>query len=305
MVDNNLNHKLTPKVQRFNVTFYLLVIPVLLWLLLMIVIPHADLLISSFRAEDDYGDMVFSLANYAEFFNQKIYWLTFVKTAAYSILVTILAFVVAFPIAFYLSKVASKKLASFLILLLLIPLWVGELVTVYGWMVLLGDNGVINHVLLTTGIIDEPVTMLYTDFSMVLGLLYMSVLFMVIPVMSTLDSMDDSLIEAACDLGASKWVIFTRIVIPYAIPGITSGSIIVFMLVIGDYLAPNLLGGKNSLWFTEQIYNSFLSTFNWNEGAAFGFLLLLLSSTIIWLALRLTKQQLSGQKLSDVQRSGS
>ena len=286
---------MTNNKNNFNLTFYLLIVPVLLWLIFMIVIPHIDLLISSFLVENDMGDMVFSFANYIEFFSQKIYWLTFVKTAAYSIGVTLLAFVVAFPIAFYLTKVASKKNASFLILLLIIPLWVGELVTVYGWMVLLGDNGVINHFLLSIGIINEPINMLYTDFSMVIGLLYMSVLFMVIPIMSTLESLDDSLIEAACDLGTPKWVIFTRIIIPYSMPGIVSGSIIVFMLVIGDYLAPNLLGGKNSLWFTEQIYNSFLSTFNWNEGAAFGFLLLLLSSGIIWIALKL-----SGQKLDKV-----
>lgn len=279
----------------FNVTFYLLIVPVLIWLIFMIVIPHAELLISSFMVEDDMGDMVFSFANYIEFFNQKIYWLTFVKTAAYSIGVTLLAFIVAFPVAFYLTKVTTKKNAAFLMLLLLIPLWVGELVTVYGWMVLLGDNGVMNHFLITAGIIDEPLNMLYTNFSMIIGLLYMSMLFMVIPVMSTLQSMDDSLIEAACDLGASKWVIFTKIIIPYSMPGITSGAIIVFMLVIGDFLAPNLLGGKHSLWFTEQIYNAFLSTFNWNEGAAFGFLLLVLSSAIIWLALKL-----SGQKLEKV-----
>ena len=278
-----------------NTTLYLLIVPVLIWLVFMVVIPHVELAVSSFLVEDDMGGVVFSFANYIEFFSQEIYWLTFVKTAAYSIAVTLLAFVVAFPIAFYLTKVASVKVASFLILLLLIPLWVGELVTVYGWMVLLGDNGVINHLLMTIGIINEPLNMLYTDFSMVIGLLYMSVLFMVIPVMSTLQSLDDSLIEAACDLGASKWVIFTKIVIPYAMPGITSGAIIVFMLVIGDYLAPNLLGGKSSLWFTEQIYNNFLSTFNWNEGAAFGFLLLILSSVIIWVALKL-----SGQKLDKV-----
>ena len=279
----------------FNSTFYLLIIPVFIWLIFMIVIPHIELLISSFLVEDDMGEMVISFDNYIEFFSQKIYWLTFVKTAAYSIGVTLLAFIVAFPVAFYLTKVASKKSASFLILLLIIPLWVGELVTVYGWMVLLGDNGVINHFLMSTGIINTPINMLYTDFSMVIGLLYMSVLFMVIPVMSSLESLDDSLIEAACDLGASKWVIFTRIIIPYSMPGITSGSIIVFMLVIGDYLAPNLLGGKNSLWFTEQIYNNFLQTFNWNEGAAFGFLLLILSSALVWVALKL-----SGQKLEKV-----
>ncbi|OOZ38065.1 spermidine/putrescine ABC transporter permease [Solemya pervernicosa gill symbiont] len=283
---NNNNH---------NLTFYLLIVPVLTWLLFMIVIPHAELLISSFQIEDDMGGMVFSMNNYIEFFTQKIYWLTFVKTATYSIVVTLLAFIVAFPVAFYLTKVASKRSASFLMLLLLIPLWVGELVTVYGWMVLLGDHGVINHLLMTIGVINTPLNLLYTDFSMVVGLLYMSVLFMVIPIMSTLETLDDSLIEAACDLGATKWAIFTRIIIPYSMPGIVTGSIIVFMLVIGDYLAPNLLGGKSSLWFTEQIYNNFLTTFNWNEGAAFGFLLLMLSSGIIWIALKL-----SGQKLEKV-----
>ena len=277
---------------RRNYTFYLLIIPVILWLFLLIVFPHIDLLISSFQIENDDGEMVFSFANYMAFFSQEIYWLTFVKTAAYAISVTILAFLITFPVAFYLTKVSSRKTASFLVLLLLIPLWVGELVTVYGWMVLLGDHGIINHFLISIGLIDTPLNMLYTNFSMMIGLLYISMLFMVVPVMSTLESMDDSLIEAASDLGASKWVIFTRIIIPYSMPGIVSGAIIVFMLVIGDYLAPNILGGKSSLWFTEQIYNKFLATFNWNEGAAFGFLLLLLSSGIIWLALKLSGQRL-------------
>jgi len=276
----------------FNFTFYLLIVPVLLWLFLLIVLPHIDLLISSFQVENDAGEKVFSLDNYLAFFQHKIYWLTFVKTAAYAIGVTILAFVITFPIAFYLTKVTSKKNASFLILLLLIPLWVGELVTVYGWMVLLGDHGIINHLLISIGLIDKPLNLLYTNFSMIIGLLYMSMLFMVVPVMSTLESLDDSLIEAASDLGASKWTIFRRIIIPYSMPGIVSGAIIVFMLVIGDYLAPNILGGKSSLWFTEQIYNEFLATFNWNEGAAFGFLLLLISSGIIWLALKLSGQRL-------------
>lgn len=179
-----------------------------------------------------------------------------------------------------------------MVLLLLIPIWIGELVTIYGWMVLLEDRGVINNFLIKIGVIDTPISMLYNNFSMTVGLLYMSMLFMIIPMMSALESLDDSLIEAASDLGASKWTIFRQIVIPYTTPGIASGGIIVFMLVIGDYVAPNILGGKSALWFTEQIYNEFLSTFNWNEGAAFGFLLLLLSSGIIWLALKITGQKL-------------
>jgi len=283
--------------KKSSLTFYILFVPVLLWLVLLIVLPHIDLLVSSFKFENDDEIMVWSINNYLAFFEDEIYWLTFVKTALYSIFVTVLAFIITFPVAFYLSKVVAKKYSSFMTLLLLIPIWVGELVTIYGWLILLGDNGVINNFLLNIGIINTPIDMLYTDFSMTIGLVYMSMLFMIIPVMSALDSLDDSLIEAASDLGASKWTIFTQIIIPYAMPGIISGSIIVFMLVIGDYVAPNLLGGKSSLWFTEQIYNEFLSTFNWNEGAAFGFLLLLLSSSIVWAALKL-----SGQKLERVGR---
>ncbi len=277
--------------RKHRTTFYLLIIPVLLWLVLLIILPHIDLLISSFKNQDG----AFTFDNYLAFFDDKIYWLTFLNTVAYAIGVTFLTFLVAFPVAFYLTKVVSKKYSGFLTLLLLIPLWVGELVTIYGWMIILGDHGVINEFLIYLGIIKKPIHLLYTDFSMIIGLLYMSVLFMIVPIMSTLESLDDSLIEAASDLGASKWAIFTKIVIPYSMPGITSGSIIVFMLVIGDYVAPDILGGKSSLWFTEQIYNEFLSTFNWNEGAAFGFLLLIISSAIVWVALKL-----SGQKLERV-----
>ncbi len=280
-----------------NFTFYLLLTPVLLWLVILIVLPHIDLFISSFEYEKDSGEMVWSFKNYLAFFEDEIYWLTFAKTAFYSIAVTLLAFAITFPVSFYLSKVVSLKYSSFLTLLLLIPIWVGGLVSTYGWLILLGDSGVINHFLMKIGIISTPINMLYTDFSMIIGLVYMSMLFMIIPVMSALDSLDDNIIEAASDLGASKFTIFRQIIIPYAMPGIASGSIIVFMLVIGDYVAPNLLGGKSSLWFTEQIYNKFLATFNWNEGAAFGFLLLFLSSAIIWIALKL-----SGQKLERVGR---
>lgn len=275
-----------------NGTFYLLMVPVLLWLVTLIVIPHLDMFFRSFRFENDAGVTVFSLNNYLSFFEDQIYWLTFAQTALYSIGVTFLAFVVTFPIAFYLTKVVGKRYSSFMVLLLLLPIWIGELVTIYGWMILLSDNGIINNFLMQLGLIKTPIVMLYTNFSMTVGLLYVSMLFMIIPMMSALESLDDSLIEAASDLGATKWTIFRQIIIPYTTPGITSGGIIVFMLVIGDYVAPNILGGKSSLWFTEQIYNKFLATFNWNEGAAFGFLLLMLSSTIIWLALKLTGQKL-------------
>ncbi len=273
--------------------FYFLFIPVALWLFILIILPHIDLFLSSFKPNS--GEDVYTLENYSAFFADPIYWRTFINTASYAIGVTLLAFVVSFPIAFYLVKVISPKVSGFLMLLLLIPLWIGELVTIYGWVILLGEQGVINESLKFLGLIDHSLPLIYNNLSMTIGLLYMSMLFMIIPIMTTMESLDDAMIEAASDLGASKWTVFRRIVIPHAMPGIINGSIIVFMLVIGDYVAPNILGGKSSLWFTEQIYNQFLSTFNWNQGAAFGFLLLIISSATIWMALRL-----SGQKLDKV-----
>lgn len=273
--------------------FYIFFVPIFLWLFLLIVLPHIELFLMSLKYENDMGDMVWSLQNYKEFFFEEIYWLTFVRVALYAILVTFLTFVITFPIAFYVTKVVSPKYKGFLIILLLMPFWVSELVRVYGWMILLRESGVINYFLTSLNIIDKPIEMLYNDVSMIMGLVYTSMLFMVVPLISSLDGMDDSFIEAAHDLGASKFIIFFKIVIPYTAPGIVSGSIVVFMLTLGNYLTPNLMGGKNSLWFTEQIYNQFIASFNWNQGAAFGFLLLLLSSFIIWLGLKLTKQSLT------------
>ncbi len=162
-------------------------------------------------------------------------------------------------------------------------------------MTLLRESGVINHFLMKLGILDKPIEMLYNDATMIMGLVYTTMLFMVVPLLSALESLDNSLIEAAYDLGANMWSILFKIIIPHAVPGIVSGSIVVFMLTLGNYLTPNLMGGKNALWFTEQIYNQFIASLNWNQGAAFGFLLLALSSLIIWLALKV-----SGQKLSRV-----
>ena len=269
--------------------------PIVLWLFLLIVLPHIDLLIMSFRVENGAGDMVWSLGNYLTFFTEPIYWATFARTAVYSILVTVLTFAIALPVSFYITHVVSPKFSGFLMLLLLLPFWVSELVRVYGWMILLRESGVINHFLVQSGILNKPVEMLYNDATMILGLVYTSMLFMVVPLISVLESLDKSLIEAAFDLGANMWIVLVRIIIPHAMPGIVSGSIVVFMLTLGNYLTPNLMGGKNSLWFTEQIYNQFIASFNWNQGSAFGFLLLILSSLIIWLGLKL-----SGQKLSKV-----
>ncbi|MDD9302232.1 MAG: ABC transporter permease [Desulfobacter sp.] len=266
--------------------------PVLLWLFLLIVLPQVDMFIMAIRGENELREVGFTLSNFGLFFSEPIYWQTFARTAVFAVMVTALTFIITMPVAFFITKVVSTRFQGFLSLLILMPFWVSELVRVYGWMILLRESGVINHFLVGLGILDRPVEFLYNDITMVMGLVYTSMLFMLVPLLSVLDSLDNSLIEAAYDLGANVWTVFTRIIIPHCMPGIVSGSIVVFMLTLGNYLTPNLMGGKNSLWFTEQIYNQFIASFNWNQGSAFGFLLLILSSAIIWAGLKLTGQRL-------------
>jgi len=264
-------------------------LPVALWLLLLIVLPHAELLRLSFTSSRPGG---FTLENYMAFFSEPIYWLTFVRTAFYSVIVTFLVMVIALPVAFYITKVARVRAGRFFMVLILVPFWVSELIRVYGWIILLRESGVINRLFTSIGLFSRPIELLYNDVTMIMGLVYTSMLFMVVPIVGVMDALDDSLIEAAYDLGASKTAIWRTVIIPHCMPGMVSGGIIVFMLVLGSYLTPNLMGGKNSLWFTEQIYNQIILYFNWNQGAAFGFLLLLLSSLIIWIALKITGQNL-------------
>jgi len=141
----------------------------------------------------------------------------------------------------------------------MIPFWVSELVRTFGWMILLRETGVFSNFLQYLGLVDGPVEMLYNDAAIMVGLVYTSILFMVVPLVTTLDSLDDSLIEAGYDLGGTSTSIMREIVIPHAMPGIVSGCIVVFMLSLGNYLTPILLGGKDSLWFTGMIYTQFIT----------------------------------------------
>jgi spermidine/putrescine transport system permease protein len=170
---------------------------------------------------------------------------------------------------------------------------VSDLVRAYGWIVLLRETGVISTALVKMGIIGQPVEMLYNDITVVMGLVYTVILFMIVPLVSTLQGMDDALLEAGYNLGGSRLTVFRRIIVPYAMPGIVSGCIITFMLTAGSYLTPILLGGKNSSWFTEQIYNQFITRYNWESGSAFGVSLLVLTSLVVWAGLRLTGQSLA------------
>ncbi len=276
-----------------RLSLLLLLAPVALWMLLLIVLPHVDMFLVSLHEKVAPRVYEISFSNYAEFFTEPLYWRTFARTAIMSIIATALTLLIGFPVSYYIAKMLRGRLKNFLFLLCLVPFWVSELVRTFGWMILLRESGVISNVLQWVGFADGPVEMLYNDATIMVGLVYTSMLFMVVPLVSTLDSLDDSLVEAGYDLGGNAFVVLRTIIVPHAMPGVVSGCIVVFMLTLGNYLTPVLLGGKDNLWFTAQIYTQFITRFNWELGAAFGFLLLALSSLIVWTGLKLSRQTLT------------
>ncbi|MBO0346227.1 ABC transporter permease [Roseibium sp. CAU 1637] len=276
-----------------RLTLYLLFAPFVLWIFLLILLPHIGMVILSLREKIAPRVYEFGLGNYIDFINEPIYWNTLLRTGSMSLLVTALALIIGFPIAYYIAKIAGNRSRGGLFLLCLIPLWVSDLIRAFGWILLLRETGVISTFLLSYGIIETPIEFLYNDAAVVVGLVYTVILFMIVPLVSTLDGMDNSMIEAGYNLGGNSFTVMRRIIIPYAMPGIVSGCIVVFMLTAGSYLTPILLGGKNSSWFTEQIYDQFITRFNWESGAAFGFLLLAFTSIVIWLGLKLSGQTLA------------
>jgi len=269
---------------------WLLLIPMLLWIGLLFVLPHVKLFYLSFISRRG-GD--FTLANYLYFFQSPLYRKIFVRTAVFSTLVTLLTLFISFPIAFIITKVAGKNLKAMLLLAVILPYWVSELIQAFTWMVIFRESGVLSYLLQQMGIVNHPIEFLYHDTTIAIGLIYTSLLFMTIPIMNSLETLDDSLIEAAYDLGGNFWSTLREVIIPHAGPGIMVGSIMTFMLNLGNYVTVTLLGGKNSLWFTEIIYNQFIIRFNQNKGSAFSVILLTFSVLFVWIVLKITKQDLS------------
>ncbi|WP_422026640.1 ABC transporter permease [Roseovarius sp.] len=276
-----------------RLSLVLLFTPFALWIGLLIVLPQLGIGYVSLREKVGVNEFTFGFGNYAAFFEEPIYRNTLLRTAWISILVTALALIMGFPVAYYIAKIAKERSRAGLFLMCLIPLWVSDLVRAYGWILLLRETGVISTTLVSLGIISGPVEMLYNDVTVIIGLVYTVILFMIVPLVSTLQGMDDALLEAGYNLGGSRLTVFRRIIVPYATPGIVAGCIITFMLTAGSYLTPILLGGKNSSWFTEQIYTQFITRYNWEMGSTFGVLLLIFTSLVVWLGLRLTGQSLA------------
>ncbi|HEX9906217.1 MAG TPA: ABC transporter permease [Propylenella sp.] len=269
----------------------LVVATVGLWLIVMVVLPQLLMIDYSLRpnlppSRIGGPDDVRSLANYGVLWGNEIHRVIFAKTIWASSLVTLATFVVCYPVAYYLAKVAEPKRAPILVLMLVIPFWINEILRTFAWYIVLALNGPLNQLLIALGLMAEPVRW-YGDAGVMVGMVYAYILFMVFPLYNAMESLDRNQIEAARDLGASWLRIHRRIVIPHAKPGIATGCIMTFMLAAGSYAVPALLGSPQSRWFTQIIYNWFFEGGNWNLGAAYAFILLLLCVVFIVLMMRL------------------
>ena len=269
-----------------------ILLAVAVWLALLVVLPQLMMIGFSFRpslppSKIGGPEDVFTVRNYLTLWTNQIHLAIFLKTIWASALVTATTLAVCYPVAFYLAQVAPKRRLPLLILMLIVPFWINELLRTFSWYIILAFNGPLNALLLWLGIIDEPQRFLGGDGGVIIGMVYVYILFMVFPLYNAIESLDRNQIEAARDLGAGWLRIHRRIVLPHAKPGIAVGCIMTFMLAAGSYAVPALLGGPNSRWFTEIIYNWFFEGGNWNQGAAYAFILLVLCIGFILGAMRL------------------
>ena len=258
-----------------------LLFPSAVWVLLFLILPSLWILLLSFTKLGPYGSWIWSwsVSNFSRALNP-FYFPLFLRTASYAFLTTIICLFLGFPLAYYLSF-SSTRHREALILLLMFPFWTSALVTIYSWLIILGREGLLNSLLTRSGMIKTPIEFLNTPFSLLVGLVYFYLPFMVLPLTASLEKIPRDLLEAAGDLGAKPATAFLKITWPLARPGIFAGCLLIFIPTLGDFLTADFLGGPKTYLVGNLIENQFLASQDWPFGAALTMLL------IIWLGVGL------------------
>lgn len=266
----------------------LLLVPACAVLLVLLVLPVGYLLEFSLHTAIPGRLQVapgLTLANYARIFLDPFHRGVVVNTVGLSVLVTLLTLVAGFPLAYFLWS-APARWKGLLTMLVVAPLLVSIVVRTYGWMVILGDNGVVNDLLRALRIVDEPIQMMFTGFAVVVGLTHIELPFMVLSILAALERIDPSMSEAAETLGASRWRTIRHVILPLSVSGIAAGTTLVFSLSISAFVTPALMGGSGTRVLTTLIYQQFVTVFNWPFGAAVAAVLLAVALGIIGVSLR-------------------
>lgn len=259
------------------------------WLLLFFIIPFiivikisfSETLIAQppftdlFNYADDILTVTLNLFNYIDLYEYDLYLTGYLSSLEIAAVSTLFCLLLGYPIAFAIARLPdhSRNLALMLVIL---PSWTSFLIRIYAWIGLLKNNGLINNALMAMGVIDEPLVMLHTRFAVYIGIVYAYLPFMILPIYTNLVKHDQTLLEAASDLGASRVQSFFKITLPLSVGGIIAGSMLVFIPAVGEFVIPELLGGPDTLMIGKLLWNEFFNARNWPGAAAVAVVMLLM-----------------------------
>jgi putative spermidine/putrescine transport system permease protein len=262
----------------------LLVAPATVFLAAVFVIPGLQILSFSFMVERPAAGepVVWTLEHYRKLFTEPLYQSVMLRTFRIAFLVTIADLLVSYPIALAIVRIKSSWVRAFLVFAVISPLLTSIIVRTYGWMVILSDQGPINRALLALGVIDEPIRMLYNEFGVTIALVQVFVPFMVLSLVSAIQTIDPALEQAAASLRATPWQAFLKVTLPLSAPGVVTGSVLVFILTLGSFVTPVLLGSAKTLMAAVLIRDQILGLYVWSFAAAVTAVLLV--STLVLLA---------------------
>ena len=217
----------------------------------------------------------FHFGNYFSLTQDDLYFQAYLSSIKFAAITTAICLLIAYPFAYFMARSPADKRPAYLMLVML-PFWTSFLLRVYAWKMLLADSGVLNNVAMSLGLISEPIRMMNTPFSLVLGMVYTYVPFMILPLYANLAKMDLRLLEAAQDLGATPWQAFWRITVPLSKSGIIAGSMLVFIPCVGEFVIPELLGGPETLMIGRVLWDEFFSNNDWPMAATVAVVMILL-----------------------------
>lgn len=261
---------------------WLLLLPTLGIFIFFFLLPLFFLFITSFKnfdASTGVGNE-WTLQNYIKFMSDPFYLGVVWRTVKIALLTTLITIIISYPVAFQIAR-SKGRARNYLTLLVLSPLLISMVIRCYGWVILLSSNGVVNNTLLKLGWIDQPLTLLYTELSVVIGMVHVLFPYMVLSIMGSLEKIDPSVIRASQNLGASSFRTFFSILLPLTLPGVFAGSVMVFSLSVSSFVTPAILGGPQVKVMSYLTYEQVAVMLNWPYGGAIGFLLILIATITI------------------------
>jgi len=249
--------------------------PYVLWIILFTILPLLIIVLFSFTEKTEMGSisMIFTLDNYRKFF-QPLYLNVLKRSVILAVVSTVMCLIVGYPMAYIMSRAPRKK-RNLMATLFVLPLWTNFLLRTYAWMGLLREQGLVNEFLKAIGLIERPLQLLYNNGAVVMGMVYNFLPFMVLPIYSVLVKLDDSLLEAAHDLGANDVKVFQKVIFPLSLPGVATGIYMVFMPAVSTFVLSDLLGGSHTILLGNLIENQFRNARNWQFGSAISVIMLL------------------------------